>query len=146
MVYMGVEDSKAQQLLAKEGQPAPQARMARDAQGYAAIELSDDFAQAWRRVGVALDRVGFAVEDRDRSRGLYYVRYQDPLKDQDKKDGWLSKLKFWGSDGKPSEARYLVNVSGAGSASRVAVYNEQGVRDGSDTAQRILTLLFEQLK
>ena len=58
-----------------------------------------------------LDRVGFTVEDRDRSRGLYFVRYIDPLKDvgAEEEEGWLSKLKFWGEDDEadPSRDAYL---------------------------------------
>ena len=57
--------------------------------------------------GLALDRVGFTVEDRDRSKGLYYVRYVDPDANLAKGSGWLDKLSFWKSSppagsGKPN--------------------------------------------
>ena len=42
------------------------------------VEVDEGFDRAWRRVGLALDRVGFTVEDRDRVNGVYFVRYVDP--------------------------------------------------------------------
>ena len=52
-----------------------------------------------RRVGLALDRVGFTVEDRDRTQGLYFVRYVDPAQDQGgEKKGFFSRLFSFGSD------------------------------------------------
>jgi outer membrane protein assembly factor BamC len=38
----------------------------------------DEPERAWRQLGLALDRLGFTVQDRDRSRGTFYVRYVDP--------------------------------------------------------------------
>ena len=99
---------------------------------------------------MALDRVGFTVEDRDRSQGLYYVRYVDPLRDVDEgEDGWLSKLKFWG-DGEPDESAtqdsYLISLIGEGPTTEVVVLDPEGSRERSSTADRILSLLHEQLK
>ena len=79
----------------------------------------EGFDRAWRRVGLALDRVGFTVEDRDRVQGLYYVRYVDPDADVNgkKDDGFFSKLAFWRSDDtkdtRPaSDIQYRVQVKG----------------------------------
>ena len=95
MVFLGVKKEKAQHMLAEQGSHAARATLARSADGEVSLDLVDDYSRAWRRTGLALDRVGFTVQDRDRSRGLYFVRYVDPLKDTEKK-GFLSKLKFWG--------------------------------------------------
>jgi outer membrane protein assembly factor BamC len=64
--------------------------------------VTDEFDRAWRRVGLALDRVGFVVEDKNRSQGLYYVRYTDldTAAPPEKQKGLLDKLKFWGDDEK----------------------------------------------
>jgi len=60
------------------------------------LVVDDTFDRAWRRVGLALDRIGFTVVDRDRSKGVYFVRYANPDLDGGKKDtGFLSKLMFW---------------------------------------------------
>ena len=119
--------------------------MVRNADGVS-LDVNADFSRTWREVGLALDRVGFAVEDRDRGAGIYDVRYHDPLKEQKQKEGWLGKMKFWGSDDvKISEDPYQVKILTSGEKSKVTILDGKGVRDNSSTAQRILTLLHEQL-
>ncbi|WP_317204477.1 outer membrane protein assembly factor BamC [Janthinobacterium sp.] len=110
------------------------------------VEVDEGFDRAWRRVGLALDRVGFTVEDRDRTQGTYFVRYLDP--DVAKADGFLSKLFSWGSSEKDKEAqRYRVSVkAGSGAVSQVSVLNKDGAAEVSATAEKILVLLNEQLK
>ena len=117
------------------------------AAGNRSVEVDEGFDRAWRRVGLALDRVGFTVEDRDRTQGMYFVRYVDP--DAAKTEGFLKKLFSWGSSSdKDKEAqRYRVSVkAGAGSTSQVTVLNNEGTADTSATADKILTLLNDQLK
>ena len=147
MVRFGVEDGRARTQLAST-RPELQAKINRGADGDR-LTLTDPFDRAWRRVGLALDRVGFTVEDRDRSKGIYFVRYIDPdadLKTTEDK-GWLSKLKFWGGSSKiPSKEQYRILVEGGAAGAEVLVLNKDGTREKSDTANRILTLLFDQLK
>ena len=113
--------------------------------------LEEPFDRAWRRVGLALDRVGFTVEDRDRAQGLYFVRYVDPDIDGKKKDedkGFLSKLMFWrgGASDKPSQAQYRIHLKAVGDTTNVQVLTREGGIDRSETSRRILSLLHEQLK
>jgi outer membrane protein assembly factor BamC len=97
-------------------------------------------------VGLTLDRVGFAVEDRDRSRGVYYVRYQDPSAGDASSGGFFSKLKFWGDTKVDATNRYQVRLREAGGSTRVDILNDKGAEDRSETALRILTLLKEQIR
>lgn len=147
MLRFGVEDGRARTQIASVKQEL-QAKINRSADGDR-LALNDPFDRAWRRVGLALDRVGFTVEDRDRSKGVYFVRYIDPDADvkttEDK--GWLSKLKFWGGSSKPqSKEQYRILVQEAAAGAEVQVLDKDGGREKSDTANRILTLLFDQLK
>ncbi len=146
IVYFGVDQQKAKTLLAEKEAQTPRAQLTRDAAGASFLRLEEDFSRAWRRTGLALDRVGFTVEDRDRSRGLYFVRYVDPLKDDKKDKGFLSKLKFWGGSDKLDSNQYLVSVVGEESTSRIVVLNKDGAPEKSDTSNRILALLQEQLQ
>jgi outer membrane protein assembly factor BamC len=112
------------------------------------VEVDEGFDRAWRRVGLALDRVGFTVEDRDRVQGVYFVRYVDP--DKAEKDGFWSKLLSFGSSSdKAKEAqRYRVLVksaSGAGT-SEVSVQTNDGKPDATATGAKILKLLNDELK
>jgi len=110
------------------------------------LQLPESFDRAWRRVGLALDRIGFVVEDRDRAGGVYYVRYADPEADV-KDKGLLSKLAFWRSDDpKAKAARYQVRVQGGDTQTSLGVYLDDGAPAANATGTRIATLLFEQLK
>jgi outer membrane protein assembly factor BamC len=147
MVRFGVEDDRAKTQIAG-AKLEPQAKINRGADGDR-LALNDPFDRAWRRVGLALDRVGFTVEDRDRSKGLYFVRYIDPNVDikTTEDQGWLSKFKFWGSSPKvQSKEQYRILVQDAAAGTDVQVLDKDGVREKSETSSRILTLLFDQLK
>ena len=111
------------------------------------VELDDPFDRAWRRVGLALDRVGFTVEDRDRNQGVYFVRYVDPDADAKDKPGLLSRVFTSAEDRLKQAAQYRVAVRTQGtSATRVSVLDKDGKPVTSDVSSRILTLLNEQLK
>lgn len=147
MTRFGVESERAKRQVASADQAAPRARLIKSAEG-GTLALNDQFDRAWRRVGLALDRVGFTVEDRDRSKGLYFVRYIDPQLDvQAKKEtGWLSSLAFWKSPEPPKAAQYRIRVADTKSGSLVNVLNKDGSPEQSDTSNRILALLYNQLK
>ena len=151
MVRLGVEESRAKTMVAA-GPKEERAKLARAADGAGALTLQEGFDRAWRRVGLALDRVGFTVEDRDRSQGLYYVRYVDPEVDNRKKgeDGWLAKLNpvnlFKGKSEVDPKAQYRIHVVGEGGDTKVRILTREGGVDNSETSRKILGLLHEQLK
>lgn len=184
MVRLGLDEQKSRSIVANANNEV-RATLNKTAEGYAALNLNDPFDRAWRRVGLSLDRIGFIVEDRDRSRGLYFVRYSDlGAEDAPKKDkGLIDSLKFWGDDNKEEqeakkraqvesqkkessltdklkfwevdksvnarpEYQYRIKIeeNESGKGSVVTVTDKEGVREKSNTANRILNLLFEQLK
>ena len=144
MVSLGVKEDKAKSLVATAEAMPPAERATLTRKGEAtSLSLPEDFERAWRRVGLALDRTSFTVEDRDRSKGIYYVRYIDPDKPQ-KKKGFFRRL-FSGKDKEPTN-EYRILVKGDEKTSRVDVLNKDGAPEQSKTSERILTLLYEQLK
>jgi len=130
--------------------PAPETRNAvLENSGAGPLVVNDGFDRAWRRVGLALDRVGFTVEDRDRSKGLFFVRYIDPeaQAEAEKKGGIFDKLLFWRSTPKGPQPQYRIVVSDAGAnMSQVQVQDSKGSQDAGSTGKKILGLLYEQLK
>ncbi|MDB5959809.1 MAG: hypothetical protein JWP59_1103 [Massilia sp.] len=112
------------------------------------VEVDEGFDRAWRRVGLALDRVGFTVEDRDRVNGVYFVRYVDP--DLVGTTGFLKKLFTFGAAGdKEKEAqRYRISVKSApnASTSSVTVMTNDGKAETGPTGAKILRLLGDELK
>lgn len=148
MVRLGAEETRAQAALASA--PATdRAALSTMGDGQVSLDIAESFDRAWRRVGLALDRIGFTVEDRDRAQGLYFVRYVDPEADnRSPKKGFLSRLAFWRSDDKPAPAgsEYRLHVQGVGDSARVSVLTREGGADNSATARRILGLLQQELR
>ena len=111
------------------------------------VQLNEAFDGAWRRVGLTLDRSGFTVEDRDRSKGLYFVRYA--YKGPDADTGLMQKIMSfkWGSDSKDaSTLKYQIEVKSAGAQSTVKVLDGKGQADTTDAGRAILKLLANDLK
>ncbi len=118
-------------------------------EGISKVVVDETFDRAWRRVGLALDHVGFTVEDRDRSAGLYYVRYVDQDAEaqatpEDQK-GWFSG---WFSSSKKDKHidKYQVSVREIAGRSEIMVLDDKGQLETSSIAKKIVTLLYGQLK
>lgn len=148
MVRLGTDQKQADQAIAQaKEKPVDRAKLARGSDGAGTLEVQESFDRAWRRVGLALDRVGFTVEDRDRSKGLYFVRYVDPETDGQNKDpGFLSKLAFWKGAAPSSQTKYRIFVKDGGVLTTVQVLSFEGGIDQSETSKKILSLLYDQLK
>jgi outer membrane protein assembly factor BamC len=147
MVRLGVQEERAK--VAASGGPAQlRAEIKKSSDGPQLLQVNEPFDRAWRRVGLALDRVGFTVEDRDRQNGLYFVRYADPEGEMQKKDAERSLLSriFGTGEGKVKAEQFRVQVKPEKETSMVHVLNKDGGAETSITAQRILALLHDQLK
>ena len=176
MVKLGVTEKRAQEIAANPvGEK--RAEVVKEADSSVTLNLNDPFDRGWRRVGLALDRVGFVTEDKDRSKGLFFVRYADVDIDSGpaKKKGLLDTLAFWkddapevenkskpkdektiidklqfwkGDDGKTDPAKqYRIKVTETeNGGSRVNVVDSEDKNNRSTTANRIISLLYDQLK
>ncbi|WP_291995026.1 outer membrane protein assembly factor BamC [Candidatus Accumulibacter sp. ACC003] len=149
MVRLGSDEKRATAALqAAKQKPVERAKLSRAPDGAGTLEVEESFDRAWRRVGLALDRVGFTVVDRDRSRGLYFVRYVDPEVDNEKQeDGFFAKLNpFKDSSSSKQKIQYRIFIKDAGNQSTVQVLTPEGGVDRSETSSKILNLLYDQLK
>ncbi len=142
---LGSEDVRAK----ADAQPKAEdkAKLAKSADGTSQLAVLEDFERAWRRVGLALDRIGFTVEDRDRSKGVYFVRYVDAQEDnQVKPKGFFARL-FGSGDPRPGkQEQYRIAVKDAGATSQVSVQDKVGTPEKTAVGGKILSLLYEQLK
>lgn len=151
MQFAGAEQKKVTTVAATESSVAPgdRARMI-DGGGKLLVEVDERFDRAWRRVGLALDRNGFTVEDRDRANGLYYVRYFDPNAGKTGADkSWLESLAFWRADAAVDSGlvTYRVAVVGASDdLSRVEVQDKSGGHLSTSIAKQILEIVHKELK
>ena len=115
--------------------------------GDSKVQIDEPFDRAWRRVGLALDRGGFTVEDRDRTKGLYYVRYIDPDYEAQQRDkqGFFSKL--FGRDPKIDAQQFRILVASSSAESTdVKVQDKEGNPEASATGAKILKQITEQLR
>lgn len=108
------------------------------------VQISEGFDRAWRRVGLALDRTGFTVEDRDRSQGMYFVRYVEPNADK-KEPGFFGKL-FGGSAPVIPPLKFRIALRSEGESTTVSVLNATGAPETSANAQRIVQVIAADLK
>ncbi len=180
MVRLGIEEKSSKTIMAA-GNTAVRAKLSQAGDGTLNLSVNDEFDRAWRRVGLALDRVGFVVEDKNRANGIYFVRYTDIDVDiaPQKKKGVMDSLKFWGDDkaekkteaatetNKPESSlsdklqfwkapeknitdpskQYRVKVEESGEqGSKISIVDKEGNLNKSSTANRIINLLYEQLK
>ncbi len=174
MVKLGVAEKQAQQIAANPV-TEKRAEVVKEADSSVTLNLKDTYDRGWRRVGLALDRIGFVIEDKDRSNGIYYVRYADVDIDDGpkKKKGLLDTLAFWSDDdeienkSKPKDEativdklqfwkgkdektdpskKYNIKVSETENGTRVKVVDKEDKPNPTTTANRIISLLYDQLK
>ena len=146
MVHLGRDEQQARADAGASGGTAAAATGARarllSGQPTATLELDAGFDLAWRRVGLALDRSGFTVEDRDRSAGVYFVRYADKGATEDR--GFLQRL--FGGESSAKADRYRIALTGDRELSRVAVQNAEGGPAPDDVGRRIAGVLIDALE
>ncbi|MEO8120288.1 MAG: outer membrane protein assembly factor BamC, partial [Rhodoferax sp.] len=142
MVKLGVSQEQSKALVAA-GATKTSSR-ATTLNGQSVVQIDEGFDRAWRRVGLSLDRTGFTVEDRDRSKGIYFVRYVEPVADKSE-PGFLGKL-FGGSKADAAPLKYRIAVVSQGESSTVSVLNASGMPDTTSNAQRIVNVIADDLK
>ena len=147
MMKFGAPEPAARLAIAQAASAPEKARVEKNADGSYKLTVDDQFDRAWRRVGLALDRIGFTVVDRDRSRGVYFVRFGDPDNpSQAQQESLWSKLQFWKSSDKDKPEQYQIVVAEAAQTSVVSVQDPGGIPDKTQNSEKILSLLKDQLK
>lgn len=143
MVYFGTPQAQAEAQLAA----APAAAEVRARLDGAALVVNEAFPRAWRRVGIALDRLGLVVEDRDRSAGLYFIRPVDQIEDAGKSQkGFFSGL-FSGKDEASAQgAPARILLQDTGETTRVTVQDKDGKLEASPAAVKILQQMESELR
>ncbi len=147
MKHFGVEEERAiTEIAASENVAETRAFIDNSREGV--LIIKEAFDRAWRRVGLALDRVGFTVEDRDRTNGIYFVRYvsAEEARQANKGEGLLSKIAFWKTDTDKTAEKYQIQVNEIGLNSEAVIRNVDGTPAESAIAKRITSLLYEQLR
>jgi outer membrane protein assembly factor BamC len=144
MVYLGEDVNKARQQMAQAEEDPLKPEVQNNVATDGTITIDEPFEQAWRRVGLALDSGNFAVDDRNRSAGDFYVRYVDTdTGRRPEEPGFFSRL--FGAEDKPAATQYRLNLQGEGDQTVIRVFNEEGVQQNDETSTRMLSVLAERL-
>ena len=143
MIKLGASEPQAKTLVAGAAPVKKTADVATE-NGQPVVRMEEGFDNAWRRVGLALDRTGFTVEDRDRKQGIYFVRYV-PLNADKSEPGFFSKL-FSSSDKNPDAAKFQIAVRSVANVTTVSVLDAKGAPETSASAQRIVKVIADDIK
>jgi outer membrane protein assembly factor BamC len=143
MVRLGVPQEQSKALLAS-GAAQPTSRVS-TINNQPVVVIDEGFDRAWRRVGLALDRTGFTVEDRDRNAGTYFVRYVPPNPDK-KEPSFLSKLLSFRGEKAEAPVKYRITLKTEGQQTTVSVQNEKGAPETSPNAKAIVQVIADDLK
>jgi outer membrane protein assembly factor BamC len=142
MVKMGVTEEQSKKVATAATAVQTSKIVTQD--GQSVVQINEAFDRAWRRVGLALDRTGFTVEDRDRAQGLYFVRYVAPNPDK-KEPGFFGKL--FGNEANTPVLKYRILVKNANATQTVvSVLNATGAAATGGDVQNILKVLSDDLK
>lgn len=109
------------------------------------LEFVGNFDRAWRDVGVGLDRSNFTVDDRDRSKGIYFVRFVKTTELTNER-GFFDKIFSKKTDDDMKKAkRYRVLVKDTAGTITVTVQDEKGAAETDGVSEQILSLLDLQI-
>ena len=121
-------------------------KLVEESNGYHFVHVDRDFFDVWQRVGRVLDSKGFVVEDRDRSQGVYLIKYVDPEQEEIEETGILDKLMFWKDDAEVTpEVFYHIKLISEADDTKMIILDAKKERLNSATAKKLLVLMQEQL-
>lgn len=144
MVFLGDDVDGARQKMAKAQASPQEPKVTSPVGDKSALMVGESFDRAWRRVGVALDAGGFAVDDRDRSAGEFFVRYVDTDTGAKREEPHFFARLFGAKDA-PKAPTYRLKLTSQGAQTEITVLNDKGVRDTGETAQRLLQVLADKI-
>lgn len=125
----------------------PRARVVDQSTG-TTLQIDDNLERSWRRVGLALDRSSFTVEERDRAQNVYLVRYVDPKLAGKEEPGFFSRV-FSGArkeDLKGTRYQLKLTSDDGTSSSSLSILDDRGAAIVDEGARNIAQLLANELR
>lgn len=138
----GLDQETAKAVVAKPYQAPVTASLIENGK---ALTIQDNFDRAWRRVGLALDRSGYVVYDRDRSKGVYMIRRADTDIGGEDNSSFLTKLAFWKKEAAPemkATHEFEVHLTEGLNQTKLTVT----AKNKNDDNSKIISALLAELK
>ena len=89
--------------------------------------INEPFARGWRHVGIALDRLGYLIEDKNRSAGVFYISLPETFVLP--KEGGLFGGIFTSGTEAPTHLKYLIILEDLGETTTVKLKSNGEVMD-----------------
>jgi outer membrane protein assembly factor BamC len=137
MIYLGETPEQAKATVAS----APTSKQARAGLYENSLLINEEFPLAWRSIGLAIDKSGINIDDRNRTSGLYYVKFVESELKKEKK-GWLESL--WSGEEVPPQELQIRLTEIVPTQCQVDVLDKDG--KPSKLSLQINKLLLEHLK
>lgn len=138
LLHFGVSEQQASEAMATAEQAPERARLENGG-----LRLDDAFPRAWRRVGIALDRSGLVVLDRNRAERTYFVRPVEPVQEvSGGGQGLFGNL--FGTEDDAAEQTFRVVLNPEGDSTLVQIQDRAG--KPASNAQALLERLRDQLR
>jgi outer membrane protein assembly factor BamC len=128
---------------ARAGAPKRKAMVESMGDGKDFLAIPEEFTRAWRHTEVALERAGLPIASKDQSRGIYNVIYFGAS--AEKKEGFLSKLKFWGGENSEEGVPYQITLTGVGDKTELVILNADGEWISDNDALQIMAIIQSHL-
>lgn len=145
-IYYGVPASESVRRVANATGAAPASSIERNEAGQPVLDLQQGFFDAWRRVGLALDRAAFTVTQRNRDQRYFQLRYDTQADSARPEEGFFASLAFWRDDIPETVATYRLVLDSLDDGTRLRLTTEQGEPAPDDQAGEILALLRQRLE
>ncbi|MDH5633264.1 MAG: outer membrane protein assembly factor BamC [Gammaproteobacteria bacterium] len=119
----------------KETVVVEKSKLGRDKDGYPTIKVSGPLDSAWRKLGIALDRAGLLVQDRNPDKYVYFVQTTET-----ETSGIFSRTT------KTVAAYYQVQLVMSGNDGYVVLRDAEGERVNTQEGETLLRRVDQQLK
>lgn len=116
MAFRGLEIKAAEQAI-EQAKPSRLTSLSEEGETTKLV-INEPFARAWRHIGIAVDRLGFLVEDKNRTAGIYYIELPESF-EIPKQGGVFGKL--FTETQKPSHMKYLIILEDSGDVTEVNI-------------------------
>ena len=139
LLRFGADEAVAKAAVASSAAPKDRSKIVGNT-----LEIDEAFESAWRRTGIALDRTGFTLEDRNFSEGVYYVRYSRNVKDEDL--GFFKRVFTSEKERLSASQKLKIVLSKTQSPVKLTVLSEQGAAAAGDVSGNLIKVLHDELK
>lgn len=142
LAYRGMSEEKLEEVA--KVKPRDVRAELKKVEGGQVLVVNENFARTWRRTGVAIDRLGITIDDRNRSEGLYFISLgEEFLKNHQQQEGVFKKL----FGGKETEGhKFILKVTDQVTESVVSLHDKEGKLSNDAGASTIMDLLYAQLR